>query len=157
MSEYQYYEFRAVDRPLSEQELRKLYALSTRAEITSTSFTNTYNWGDFKGNPDTLMEECLDAFVYLANWGSRRFVLRLPGKHHFKALSVYSRGEGVRIRLAGEYAILEIEAEDTGGHWVEGEGWMASLIPLRADLIRQDYRCLYLGWLPVGTGRRVRR
>jgi len=147
MSEYQYYEFRAVDRPLSEQELRKLHALSTRAEITSTSFTNTYNWGDFKGNPDTLMEKCFDAFVYLANWGSRRFVLRLPGKRHFKALSVYSRSAGVRIRLAGEYAVLEIEAEDTGGHWVEGEGWMASLIPLRADLIRQDYRCLYLGWL----------
>ncbi len=41
MSEYQYYEFRAVDRPLSEQELGKLRALSTRAEITSTSFTNT--------------------------------------------------------------------------------------------------------------------
>jgi len=31
----------AVDRPLSEQELGKLRALSTRAEITSTSFTNT--------------------------------------------------------------------------------------------------------------------
>ena len=75
MSEYQYYEFRAVDRPLSEGELRKLHALSTRAEITSTSFTNSYNFGDFKGNPDTLMEKCFDAFVYLANWGSRRFML----------------------------------------------------------------------------------
>jgi hypothetical protein len=147
VSEYQYYEFRAVDRPLSEQELSTLHALSTRAEITSTSFTNTYSWGDFKGNPDSLMEKCFDAFVYLANWGSRRFILRLPGKRHFKALSVYSRGESVRTRRAGEFVIVELHAEEVDGDWIEGEGWMASLIPLRADLLRQDYRCLYLGWL----------
>jgi len=42
MSEYQYYEFRAVDRPLREDEMEELRAISTRAEITPTSFTNTY-------------------------------------------------------------------------------------------------------------------
>ena len=35
MSEYQYYEFRAIDRPLDEDERDELRALSTRAEITS--------------------------------------------------------------------------------------------------------------------------
>jgi hypothetical protein len=40
MSEYQYYEFRTVDRPLTKQEMGKLRALSTRTEITSTSFVN---------------------------------------------------------------------------------------------------------------------
>ena len=34
----------------------ELRALSTRAEITPTSFTNTYHWGDFKGNPAALMD-----------------------------------------------------------------------------------------------------
>ena len=34
MSEYQYYEFRAIDRPLSERELTELRALSSRAQIT---------------------------------------------------------------------------------------------------------------------------
>ena len=51
MSEYQYYEFRAIDRPLDRKEMDELRALSTRAEITPTSFTNTYHWGDFKGKP----------------------------------------------------------------------------------------------------------
>ena len=67
MSEYQYYEFRAVDRPLDERELRVLRSLSTRAEISPTSFVNTYNWGDFQGDPGTLMEKCFDAFCLPAH------------------------------------------------------------------------------------------
>jgi hypothetical protein len=60
MSEYQYYEFRAVGRPLSKQEMGALRALSTRAQITPSSFVNTYNWGNFKGDPDVLMENYFD-------------------------------------------------------------------------------------------------
>ena len=78
MSEYQYYELQAVDRPLSPDELAEFRARSTRAEITPTRFTNTYHWGDFKGDPRALMEEYFDAFVYVANRGTHRFMLRLP-------------------------------------------------------------------------------
>lgn len=148
MSEYQYYEFRAVDRPLDKRELRMLRSLSTRAEITPTSFVNTYNWGDFKGDPDVLIEKYFDAFVYVANWGTRRFALRLPEKAlSGQALSAYCGGESVRRRKVGEFAAIEFRREGDGEGWEDGEGWMASLIPLRADLLRGDYRCLYLGWL----------
>jgi hypothetical protein len=37
MSEYQYYEFQAIDRPLTESEMEKLRSFSTRARITPTS------------------------------------------------------------------------------------------------------------------------
>jgi hypothetical protein len=40
MSEYQYYEFLAIDRPLKEDEMAELRALSTRATITAVSLTN---------------------------------------------------------------------------------------------------------------------
>ena len=63
MSEYQYYEFRAVDRPVTQREMRELRALSTRATITPTSLVKHYEWGDFKGNPDVLMEKYFDAHV----------------------------------------------------------------------------------------------
>jgi len=46
MSEFQYYEFRGLDRSLTQGEMRELRAISTRAEITPTSFVNTYEWGD---------------------------------------------------------------------------------------------------------------
>jgi hypothetical protein len=78
LSEYQYYEFRALDRPLDEGDRRALRALSSRAGITATSFTNVYEWGDFKGDPAKLMERWFDLHVHVANWGSRRLMIRLP-------------------------------------------------------------------------------
>ena len=68
MSEYQYYEFQAIDRPLDETDLKALRNLSSRAQITATSFTNHYEWGDFKGSPRKLMERWFDLHLYLANW-----------------------------------------------------------------------------------------
>jgi hypothetical protein len=47
VSEYQYYEFLAVDCPLHDSQMNELRALSTRARITATSFVNTYEWGTF--------------------------------------------------------------------------------------------------------------
>ena len=78
MSEYQYYEFQAIDRPLGEAEREALRALSSRARITAASFTNHYEWGDFKGDPRQLVERWFDLHLYLANWGTRRLMMRLP-------------------------------------------------------------------------------
>src|SRR5258706_535606 len=60
MSEYQYYEFRAIDKPLDKKQMEELRALSTRAEITPTSFSNEYSYGDFRGDPNKLMEKYFD-------------------------------------------------------------------------------------------------
>lgn len=76
MSEYQYYEFQAIDRPLIEKEMPELRAHSTRARITPTSFVNDYSWGNFKGDEDAWMEKYFDAFRYLANLGTH--ILKLP-------------------------------------------------------------------------------
>ena len=148
MSEYQYYEFRAVDCPLTKQEMGALRAISTRAEITPTSFVNTYNWDDFKGNPGALMKKYFDAFVYVANWGTHRFMLRLP-RWALKetVLSAYCAGESASARETSDFVILDFCSDDEDGDWEEGEGYMNSLIPLRADLLTGDLRCLYLGWL----------
>jgi len=51
VSEYQYYDFRAIDRALTRAEIAELRSISTRAAITSTSFTNHYEWGDLKADP----------------------------------------------------------------------------------------------------------
>ena len=78
MSEYQYYEFLAIDRPLTKDEIDDLRSLSTRATITPVSFTNEYNWGNFKGSPYKLMQRYFDAHVYVANWMTAIFMVRLP-------------------------------------------------------------------------------
>ncbi len=42
MSEYQYYEFQAIDRPLTDEEQKTLRRYSGRAMITATRFVNSY-------------------------------------------------------------------------------------------------------------------
>ncbi|MBN2321275.1 MAG: hypothetical protein JXR49_19505 [Acidobacteria bacterium] len=148
MSEYQYYEFQAVDRPLDDRQMRELRAVSSRAVITPTSFTNEYNWGDFKGSPDKWMEKYFDAFLYLANWGTRRFMLRFPKRLlDAKALAAFCAGDSASLRTRGDYVILSFETEIEDDDWVEPEGSLASLIPLRSEILRGDLRCLYLAWL----------
>jgi hypothetical protein len=78
--EYQYYEFRAIDKSLDNDEMEKLRSLSSRAEITATSLTNEYSYGSFRGKPEDLMSRYFDAFVSVANWGTRRLMFRFP-KH----------------------------------------------------------------------------
>lgn len=150
MSEYQYYEFQAIDRPLGGADQDALRALSTRARITATSFTNSYEWGDFKGDPARLMENWFDLHLYLANWGSRRLMIRWPVHLVDRNLLDVFLGEvdGAELRRAGQNLILdtafdEVEAED----WDDGSGWLAALAPLRADVLSGDLRLFYLLWL----------
>lgn len=152
MSEYQYYEFQAIDRALTKDEMAELRALTSRATITPTRLQNVYHWGDFKGNPLTLMERYFDAFVYVTNWGTRQLMLRLPRRVlDPKAVWPYCVGDSLDLHVKGDYVILDFQLnEEGGGDWVEdeeAEGWMPSLIPMRADLASGDLRALYLAWL----------
>lgn len=148
MSEYQYYEFRAIDRPLTAQETAKLRALSSRARINSTSFVNVYNYGDFRGDPDALMERYFDAFVYVANWGTHRFMLRVPEKSLANPeVTPYCDDEALSACCKGGRRILSFCAQEVEVDWDEGEGWMDALLPIRDELLRGDFRALYLGWL----------
>lgn len=156
MSEFQYYEFLAIDKPLTSKEMSALRQISSRGNITPVSFTNEYNWGNFRGNPDKLMQKYFDAHVYVANWMSAVFMLRLP----IDALSQET------VEAMGVDYILDFKATQTD--WIitwnldesenyerfgmeEGRGWMARLTPIRDELLRGDIRGLYIGWLAAVT------
>lgn len=151
MSEYQYYEFTAVDRPLSTRERAELRALSTRADITATSFVNTYEWGNFKGDPRKLMERYFDAHLYLTNWGTHELMLRLPkGVLDPTVVNHYCVGESAFAWTSGKHLIIRLNREDEDGtdEWdIGGEGLLTSIIPVRSGLAGGDVRLLYLGWL----------
>jgi hypothetical protein len=148
MSEYQYYEFQAVDRPLTPKQMAELRAYSSRAQITSSSFVNEYHWGSFKGNPDKWVENYFDAFLYLANWGSRWLMLRLPEKLLDRQVAApYCGGKSASCRWKDDSVILSFRSEDEDPDWIHGEGWLAALVETRSELMRGDHRALYLGWL----------
>ncbi len=148
MSEYQYYEFLAVDRPLTPRQMEELRAFSTRASITPTSFVNEYHWGDFRGNVRHFMDKYFDAFVYFANWGTHILHFRLPKADMDTDLARrYCDSNYAHLRQTGEHLVLEFRSDDEEGEWEGDEAWMPSLAPLRADLLAGDLRALYIGWL----------
>ena len=73
MSEYQYYEFRAIDKTLTEKEKAAVSALSSRAYVTSHVASFVYNYGDFRGNPEKLISSYFDAMLYMTNWAKNQF------------------------------------------------------------------------------------
>ena len=148
MSEYQYYEFRTLDRSLTEAQIVELEKLSSSAEITPTSYTNTYNYGDFRGKPERMMEKYFDAFVHVANWGTRHLMLKLPASGVDRtAIKAYAGG-GLSFWSKGGFLILSFRYHGEGeGGWEDGEGWLTGLIALRKELQGGDLRPLYLGWL----------
>lgn len=148
MSEYQYYEFQAIDKPLSNKDREALRDISSRAQITSTNFVNEYNYGNFKGNPLKLVEKYFDAFLYVTNWGTHQIMLRIPKRLiNLNLASQYCIGDSWTIYEKGDHLIFDFSSETEDYDWEEGEGYLSPLISLRSDLIQGDYRCLYLAWL----------
>ena len=152
MSEYQYFEFAAIDRPLTDGEMAALRAVSTRAVITPSGFVNHYEWGGLKANPLDWMRRYFDAFVYLADLAHCRFALRLPRDMFGKAeLKPFGVKQSLTIDASEDHWILDwsLEGSDNYDRFAEddGRGWMGRLVPLRDELIRGDQRSLYLGWL----------
>src|SRR5690606_11076987 len=91
-----------------------------------------------------------DAFVYVTNWGTKQLAFRLP--HNAldpDELKAYLAFDEVSLESSAEHTILNIyfSLEDGTGEWIEGEGLIDSLVPLRDDLLRGDLRALYLVWL----------
>ena len=148
MSEYQYYEFQAIDRPLTDKEMSELRGHSTRARITATSFINHYDWGSFKGDPDKWMEKYFDAFLYFANWGTREIKLRLPSMLLDPATAqMYCYGESASVREKNGKVVLSLISQDEDNDWAEDEPSLSTLLGVRAELADGDLRSLYLGWL----------
>lgn len=154
MSEYQCYEFLALERPLTSREMAELRAISTRAEITPTRFWNEYQWGDLKADPAKLVERYFDVHMYFANWGSHRLMLRIPTKViDARALRAYFVGDAARVKVAGEHLILDLLSNDEECH-DEGvsQGSLGSLVALRGELMSGDFRPAYIAWLLAVQG-----
>jgi hypothetical protein len=153
MSEYQYYEFAAIDGPISEEGLRYARGCSSRANVSRVRWQNTYHFGDFHGSVDTLLKY-YDAHFYIANWGTVRLGLALPkGALAPEAIHPYLRGgeryeDTLTVKEICNRCVVWWERNEEGG-WFEtgGEGLIDELIGVREELMRGDYRALFLGWL----------
>ena len=151
MSEYQYVDFRAVDAPVSSKNLQFMREQSTRASITSKSFTNEYHFGDFKGNVTEMMRRGYDVHLHYANYGTRDLYFRFPqGLPHPHVAAMYDEGESITFvkDKSGPGTILQLSPYYDGGmfdEYYEGlEDLLDTLVDLRAEMLDGDLRPLYL-------------
>jgi hypothetical protein len=150
MSEYQYYEFLALDRPLTLEQRAELRSISSRAEISATRFVNEYQWGDLKGDPLQMMKRYFDAFLYLANWGTRHVMFRLPnGALDPETAGQYCGTDTASLIETDSHVILNlcINPEEADDDWDEPGGQLAAMVQARSELAAGDLRLLYLAWL----------
>jgi len=150
MSEYQYYEFQAIDRPLTDEEQKTLRRYSSRARITPTRFVNSYSYGDFRGDESQWMTKYFDAFLYMANWGTHRLMLRLPSSLFPESMKRYCTEDSFSARVAEDYVILDFRSDNEGGDddWIEDDNdTLSSLVPIRSELAGGDLRAFYIAWL----------
>jgi len=150
MSEYQYYEWQTLERPLTAAEQAAVNNLSSHIDVTSSQAVVTYNWGDFKHDPIKVLARYFDAHLYIANWGTRRLVFRFPKDlMDVDAIERYCDEDHIHIKTVGDFRVLEFELDEEEGfdEWIEERGLLSTLSRLRDDILQGDYRALYLAWL----------
>lgn len=152
--EYQYYEFQAIDRPLTKAEQDYVQSLSSRVRPTATNAVFTYSYGDFRGSPLSVLERCFDAMLYMANWGSCQLAFRFPESAvNVSELTPYCVDNIIEVLTVEKYVILNIEIHsEEGSGWIEeNNSWLGTLIPIRQAILQGDYRVLYLAWLQAAA------
>lgn len=153
MSEYQYYEWQTIDRPLTAHEQEDVNQLSSHMDtVTSTQAVVTYSWGDFKHDPKQVLLKYFDAFLYDSNFGVRELMFRLPKKLvDVDLFQPYLIEDHIMLEEHGAYFILHIEINDEADFfdWIESQNVLGRLTPLREQLLQGDTRMLYLAWLKV--------
>jgi hypothetical protein len=150
MSEYQYHEWQTLERPLTAAEQAAVNDLSSHIDVTSSQAIVTYNWGDFKHDPIQVLAKYFDAYLYAANWGTRRLAFRFPkGLLDAAAIERYCDEDHLHLQAIGKVQVLEFEMNEEEGfdEWMEERGLLSTLARLRDDILQGDHRALYLAWL----------
>lgn len=150
MSEFQYYEFQALERSLDSQALQELRRISSRAEISCSRFSVIYNWSDLSADPWELLGRYFDAHFYTSNFGTHFLAFRFPkSQYRSRDLEPYWVSEWLFARTYADstLVIFERNHDDAGPELPESETWLGDLSVLRNDILSGDCRSLYLGWL----------
>jgi hypothetical protein len=153
MSEHQYYEFQSLDQPLTSADQTYLRGLSSRASVSATRASFVYNYGDFRGDPEKVLDRCFDLMLYVANFGTRQMMFRFPKKLvDPAAFKPYCVPHCISVSTTSKSVILDItlNAEDYYTWIDDDEVSLSGMVSLRENLLHGDFRALYLAWLRVG-------
>ena len=148
MSEYQYYKFERLDGYLDAKARQALRSISSRAEISATSFQVYYTYSDLKAEPFELMLKYFDIGFYYADWGSIDAYIKLPAGTLPDALLGFS-SDGLHVHENDEWQLLIFSLEEYDEYFDDenAEDFFQHLASLRSELIQGNWQLLYFMWL----------
>lgn len=148
MSEYQYYKFERLDGYLDAKARQALRAISSRAEISATSFQVYYTYSDLKAEPFELMLKYFDIGFYYADWGSIDVYIKLPAGTLPDALLGFS-SDGLHVHENDEWQLLIFSLEECDEYFDDehADDFFQHLAALRGGLMQGDWRLVYFMWL----------
>ncbi|WP_340681058.1 hypothetical protein [Paraglaciecola sp.] len=148
MSEYQYYRFESVDGHLDTSQRAALRAISSRADITASSFQVHYHYSGLKAAPADVVLNYFDIGFYFADWGSIDAYIKLPLGTIPGELLQTRRGS-FQIVETDEWLLLIFSLEEYGDYFAgeDADDFFQYLALLRAELMQGDWRLLYFMWL----------
>jgi hypothetical protein len=127
MSKYQYYGLRKIESSLSDEAIQEISDLSSLAQVSRTSASFTYHYGDFRGDPIKVLTLHFDALFYTASWGSRRVAFRFRiSANNYEVLRRFAFSETIDIKRKDAHLIVDssrTKASVTGS--MGRERWMA--------------------------------
>ena len=97
-----------------------------------------------------MVKEYFDAFLYLANWGTRQVMFRLPhGVLDPEIAGQYCATDTASLVETDSHLILNlyVDQEEADDYWDEPGGQLAAMVQARSELAAGDLRLLYLAWL----------
>lgn len=160
MSEFQQYDFRRIDKPLSAEEKKTVESLSSHIQVSAQKAMVNYSYGDFKHNEDKVVEQFFDVLLYQANWGQLKLVFKFPldsldyaqlSEFDIDFSDVTSYTTEIRVWKAKGNALVSIEyCDDNFNSWIEeNDNSLDAMLGLRAEIMNGDFSCLYAFWLKL--------
>lgn len=153
MSQYQYIAFQAIDRPLSNKQLKFISDQSSRADYDEWSYEVEYNYGEFRGDVDGMLRHGYDIFMNYMSYGEREIKISFPDGLPFgkEVLNTFVDYEGLNWTFdeTDQSGILTVSPYYSyNPSYVDNfESALDAIAKLRASLLDGDLRVLYLLWL----------
>ena len=146
MSEYHYYEFCSLNKPLSKEARVKMNALSSRANVGTHTVAYVYQYGNFRGKRYELLLKYFNIFFYISNFGIIELMFKYSKEEvDVTVLKKYQIKGVIEIKEHLPYVVVTIRLHNEEGlGWTEGEGILPELLPLYDEISAKNYHFLTL-------------
>ncbi|SON50988.1 hypothetical protein [Vibrio tapetis] len=148
MSEYQFYRFERLEGQLNRKQHIALRSISSRADITASSFIVYYHYSGLKAEPHDVMLNYFDIGFFYADWGSIQAYIKLPIGTLPEAL-LPRNDDSFYVHETKQWQLLTFSIEEYGEYFddEQADDFFQHLATLRAELLQGDWRLIYFIWL----------